>query len=68
MPVFNNIKDIENNPSSLLSRSYDLVLNGIELGGGSIRINNTEIQTSILKSLDLKIKRLKINLVFLLTQ
>lgn len=59
MPVFNNIKDIENNPESLLSESYDLVLNGIELGGGSIRINNTEIQSSIFKVLGLKDKEIK---------
>ena len=59
MPIFNNSKDIEDNPSSLLSRSYDLVLNGIELGGGSIRINNTEIQDSVFKVLGLKEKEIK---------
>jgi len=34
-------------------------LNGIELGGGSIRINNTEIQSSIFKVLGLKDKEIK---------
>ncbi len=41
-------------PYSLKSRSYDLVLNGIELGGGSIRIHNTEIQETVFSILGLQ--------------
>ena len=58
MPVFSSIEDIENDPKTLLSKSYDLVLNGIELGGGSIRINDAEIQNSIFKVLGLKDKQI----------
>jgi len=35
---------IDNNPADVLSRAYDMVLNGTELGGGSIRIHSSEMQ------------------------
>ena len=40
-------------PDSLMSKSYDLVLNGTELGGGSIRINDIDIQNEVFKVLGL---------------
>jgi aspartyl-tRNA synthetase len=39
------------NPGTSLSRAYDMVLNGTELGGGSIRIHNTVMQEAVLKLL-----------------
>ena len=59
MPVFTSTEDIEKNPQSLLSKSYDLVLNGTELGGGSIRINDSEVQNSIFNVLGLNDKEIK---------
>jgi len=38
-------------PGTSLSRAYDMVLNGTELGGGSIRIHRTEMQQAVLKLL-----------------
>jgi len=38
-------------PGNSLSRAYDMVLNGTELGGGSIRIHSTEMQQAVLKLL-----------------
>ena len=40
---------LEKDPSSVLARQYDLVLNGEEIGGGSIRINNRNDQLRVLK-------------------
>ena len=39
------------NPSDALSKGYDMVLNGSEIGGGSIRIHNAEMQQAVFKLL-----------------
>jgi len=40
-------------PENAMSRAYDLVLNGTELGGGSIRIHREEMQRAVFRLLDL---------------
>ncbi|MFP3289474.1 MAG: aspartate--tRNA ligase [Candidatus Micrarchaeota archaeon] len=42
---------IEKEPEKVLSRQYDLVLNGVEIGGGSIRINDAELQRKVLRAI-----------------
>jgi len=43
--------ELVDNPGKALSRAYDMVLNGTELGGGSIRINKTDMQQAVFKIL-----------------
>jgi aspartyl-tRNA synthetase len=50
-PNTNDIDELEANPGGTLSRAYDMVLNGTELGGGSIRIHKMEMQQRVLKLL-----------------
>jgi aspartyl-tRNA synthetase len=55
-PQINEISELEANPGQCLSRAYDLVLNGVELGGGSIRIHKPEMQKAALRLLGINEK------------
>jgi aspartyl-tRNA synthetase len=53
-------------PLSALSRAYDMVLNGTELGGGSIRIHDRDMQQSVFKVLGVEDKEANEKFGFLL--
>ena len=50
-PMDEDIDMIETDPGKVRSKAYDLVLNGEELGGGSIRIHTIELQQRMLRAL-----------------
>jgi len=46
-PLDEDLKKLDTEPGSVRAKAYDLILNGVELGGGSIRIHRHEIQKKI---------------------
>lgn len=52
-PAVDDPKALAEDPGSATSRGYDMVLNGAEIGGGSIRIHRPEMQAAVFRLLDL---------------
>jgi len=52
-PMDEDIPLLETDPGKVRSKSYDIVLNGVELGGGSIRIHDQELQRKLFKLIGL---------------
>lgn len=50
-PKPEDIDMMETNPGAVRANAYDMVINGVEVGGGSIRIHNSELQQRMFKSL-----------------
>ena len=52
-PSIDDAEELENNPGGVLSKAYDMVLNGSEIGGGSIRIHNKKMQAKVFQLLNI---------------
>ena len=46
-PMDEDIPKLDTNPGEVRAKAYDIILNGVELGGGSIRIHSQELQSKI---------------------
>ncbi|WP_462399831.1 aspartate--tRNA ligase [Lacticaseibacillus pantheris] len=66
MPNEEDVHLLDTDPHSAHAQSYDIILNGYELGGGSIRIHTREIQEKMLKALDFTPERANAQFGFLL--
>ena len=65
MPRLSSAADLVDSPLSLGTYAYDLVLNGVELGSGSIRIADPEIQQAVFQALGLGEEEIKAKFGFL---
>ena len=52
-PVPEDLPKLESDPGAVRARAYDLVLNGSEIGGGSIRIHDAEVQARVFRAINL---------------
>jgi aspartyl-tRNA synthetase len=52
-PKVATVEEVMKDPIHLLARAYDMVLNGTELGGGSIRIHSAEMQKAVFRLLNI---------------
>ncbi|KAI8049467.1 tRNA synthetases class II-domain-containing protein [Syncephalis plumigaleata] len=50
-PIDDDVHMLYTNPEQVRGQHYDLVLNGMEVGGGSIRVHHPELQTYIMKNI-----------------
>ena len=66
-PATDNPDELEADPGGTLSRAYDMVLNGTELGGGSVRIHKLEMQHRVFKLLGIDAQEAEEKFGFLLT-
>jgi len=66
-PATDNPDQLESDPGGTLSRAYDMVLNGTELGGGSVRIHNLEMQHRVFRLLGIEEQEAEEKFGFLLT-
>ncbi|MCD8049148.1 MAG: aspartate--tRNA ligase [Clostridia bacterium] len=67
MPKDEDLDMLDSDPGSVRAKAYDIVLNGVELGGGSIRIYNSDIQNKMFEKLGFSQEDAEERFGFLLT-
>ncbi|MGC8560233.1 MAG: aspartate--tRNA ligase [Phycisphaerae bacterium] len=65
-PLDEDLPRLESDPLSVRAKAYDLVLNGVEIGGGSIRIHRREVQSRIFSLLGISPEEAEKKFAFLL--
>lgn len=65
MPMDECIQYLDTDPGKVTAKAYDLVLNGVELSSGSIRITNAELQEKMFKALGLSEEEIEAKFGFL---
>ncbi len=66
-PATDDPEKLKADPANVLSRAYDMVLNGSEIGGGSIRIHDRAMQSAVFDLLDISNEEAEEKFGFLLT-
>jgi aspartyl-tRNA synthetase len=61
-----DLDKLENDPGAVRARAYDVVLNGVELGGGSIRIHDPRLQSRVFRLLGIEEEEARARFGFLL--
>jgi len=61
-----SVEELKSNPEQALSRAYDAVINGFEVGGGSVRIHDQEMQSTVFDLLGISEEEARIKFGFLL--
>ena len=67
MPMDEDIQYIDTNPGRVRAKAYDIVLNGVEMGGGSVRIHQADIQSKMFEVLGFTPERANEQFGFLLS-
>ena len=67
MPMDEDLKYIDTDPGRVRAKAYDIVLNGVEMGGGSVRIHQADIQSKMFEVLGFTPERAQEQFGFLLS-